>query len=179
MLTITIPETEIFNEDTEEFINVKETKLVLEYSLVAISKWESKFKKPFLEGDEKTVEELIEFIKCMTITQNVKPEVYQVITMDIIKEVIAYMQDPMTATTFSNEPKSSKKEIITSELVYFWMTALQIPMECQKWHFNRLMVLIKIANEKNQPPKKMPKSEIFRQNKALNAQRRAKYKSRG
>ena len=179
MLQITIPDTELYDEDTREFYYVKKKTLTLEYSLVAISKWESKWKKPFTESKTRTVEEMQDFIKCMTITQNVDPMLYKAINIDTINEVIDYMNDPMTATTFSNEKNSSKKEIVTSELVYYWMSALQLPMECQKWHFNRLMVLIHIASEKNQPPKKMPKGDIFRQNKAINAQRRAKYKSRG
>jgi hypothetical protein len=100
--------------------------------------------------------------------------------MDVIKGVLEYIEDPMTATTFSNNKKEAKKgEFITSELVYYWMTALNIPMECQKWHFNRLMTLIRIAGEKNQPPKKMSKNEILSRNKALNAQRRAKLRSKG
>lgn len=180
MLSIIVPETELYDENTEEFTFVKETKLVLEYSLVAISKWESKWKIPFLESEEKTIEQMIDLVRCMTITQNVKPDVYKAISMDILQEVINYIGDPMTATTFSNTQHNAKNaEKVTSELIYYWMTALQIPMECQKWHLNRLMVLIRVANEKNQPPKKMSKADIFRQNKALNAQRRAKFKTRG
>lgn len=180
MLSITIPETELYDEETEEFISVKETKLVLEYSLVAVSKWESKWKIPFLEDNEKTIEQMQDFVRCMTITQNINPNVYRVINVDILEDVVKYIGDPMTATTFSNlshEPKTGEK--VTSEMIYYWMSALQIPFECQKWHLNRLLVLIRIANEKNQPPKKMSKGDILRQNKALNAQRRAKFKTRG
>lgn len=180
MLQITIPDSEFYDEEKQEFKYIKGKTLTLEYSLVSISKWESKWKVPFVESKNRTVEEMQDFIRCMTITQNVDPMLYKSIDITTINKVIDYMDDPMTATTFSNNgQQSKKKEIITSELVYYWMTALQIPFECQKWNFNRLMVLIRIASEKNAPPKKMSKSEITRQNKALNAQRRAKYKTRG
>lgn len=181
MLTIQIPETELFDENTNEFIKIKGRTITLEHSLVSVSKWESKWKEPFLEKTERTIEQMQDYIRCMTLTQNVDPLSYKAIDIDTINRVIEYMGDPMTATTFSNNGgHNAKKEVVTNELVYYWMSALQIPFDpCQKWHLNRLMVLIKIASEKNQPPKKMSKSEIMRQNKALNAQRRAKYKTRG
>ena len=180
MKTIIIPGSEYYDEVNEKFITLKETKLVLEHSLVSISKWESKWKKPFIQG-ERTIEELKDYIRCMTLTQNVDPEVYKFIPVDILNDVVAYMNDPMTATWFNDHATPQKKngEVITSELVYYWMTAMNIPMECQKWHFNRLMTLIRIAGEKNQPPKKMSKGDILRQNKSLNAMRRAKARSRG
>lgn len=182
MLTLHIPGDDYFDETTGEFFTTKDKIIVIEYSLVSISKWESKHKKSLLNSlKDLTIEEMCDFIRCMTLTQNVDPNIYRAMSQDIIKEVLDYMADPMTATTFSNnQPNTGRKnEIITSELVYYWMSALQIPMECQKWHFNRLMTLIRIASEKNQPPKKMSKSDILKQNKALNAQRRAKYKTRG
>ena len=180
MYKINIPESEYYDEETEKFISIKEQTICVEHSLVSISKWESKWKKPFITEKERTVEEIRDYIRCMTLTQNVDPNVYKCLGMDIIKDVLAYIEDPMTATTFSNTKKEAKKgEFVTSELVYYWMTALNIPMECQKWHFNRLMTLIRIAGEKNQPPKKMSKNEILSRNKALNAQRRAKFHSKG
>ena len=180
MLKINIPETEFYNEKSETFITIKAQTLSLEHSLVSISKWESKWKKPFITDKERPLEEIRDYIRCMTLTQNVAPIVYDCLGMDIINEVVAYMDDPMTATTFSNNKKEGKNgEFITSELVYYWMTALQIPIECQKWHFNRLMTLIRIAGEKNQPPKKMSKSDILKHNKALNAQRRARMHTKG
>lgn len=182
MLTLHIPGGEYFDEETGEFITTKEKTIVVEYSLVSISKWEAIHKKPLIESLKNlTISEMCDLIRCMTLTQNVDPDIYKVLSTDTINEVLNYMADPMTATTFNNNvsKQNGKNEIITSELVYYWMSACQIPMECQKWHFNRLMVLIRIASEKNQPPKKMSKGEIFRQNKALNAQRRAKYKTRG
>lgn len=182
MLKLDIPETEFFNSETEEFIEVKAQTLTLEYSLVAISKWEQEYGKPFLKEIENNIplDEMQDFIRCMTITQNVDPIVYKTINVDMCNKVVKYMEKPMTATTFSNEKPSTKKETVTNELVYYWMSALQIPFTpCEKWHFNRLMTLIKVASEKNQPPKKMSKGDILRQNNSLNAMRRAKYKSRG
>lgn len=180
MYKFSIPDSEYYDEQTERFIQVKAQTICLEHSLVSISKWESKWKKPFVTEKEKTMEELRDYIRCMTLTQNVDPNVYKCLGMDVIQDILAYIEDPMTATTFSNNKKEAKKgEFITSELVYYWMTALNIPMECQKWHFNRLMTLIRIAGEKNQPPKKMSKNEILSRNKALNAQRRAKLHSKG
>lgn len=180
MLKLHIPETEYYDETNERFIQIKEQTLSLEHSLVSISKWESKWKKPFITGKERPIEEIRDYIRCMTLTQNVDPLLYSCLTMAQIKIVLDYMDDPMTATTFSNNKKEGKNgEFITSELVYYWMTALQIPIECQKWHFNRLMTLIRIAGEKNQPPKKMSKSDILKHNKALNAQRRARMHTKG
>lgn len=179
MKTLLIPKAEFYDEREERFITIKEQKIVLEHSLVSISKWESKWKKPFLSSD-KTVDEMQDYIRCMTLTQNVDPIVYKTLSLEMINDVMAYINDPMTATTFSNNKKDKTNgEFVTSELVYYWMTALNIPIECQKWHFNRLMTLIRIAGEKNQPPKKMSKNEILNRNRALNAQRRAKLRSKG
>lgn len=182
MLQITIPETELFDEARQEFIYVsKPVTLTLEHSLVSISKWESKWKKPYLSDEEKSVEEIIDYIRCMTITQNVDPEVYYALTEENFKEIEEYITDPHTATTFTEvgRPKRKSSEGITSELIYYWMCSYQIPFEAQKWHFNRLMTLIKIAGIKNNPEKKMSTSELFKSQRELNALRRAKNKSKG
>lgn len=180
MLEIVVPGREMWDEINEEFVSTKEQTLRLEHSLVSLSKWESKWHKPFLTKDKKTTEESIDYIKCMTISQNVNPEVYSCITNEQIKQIFDYIEDPMTATTFSkNEKKSFNKEQITSELIYYWMVSLNIPFECQKWHLNRLMTLIKVCNIKNEPPKKMGKRELMSRNAALNAARRKKMNSKG
>lgn len=180
MLTITIPATEEYDDAREEFIETQEQTLILEHSLVSISKWESKWHKPFLSKDNKTPEETIDYIRCMTITKNVDPNIYYALTPDIVKQINEYIENPMTATWFSDKSqKKSSKEVVTSELIYYWMTALQIPFECDKWHLNRLMTLIQIASIKNQPPKKMSKKDAMNQQRALNAARRAKSGSRG
>lgn len=180
MLKIEIPEQEYYDEVKGEFFTVKAHTLSLEHSLVSISKWESKWKKPYIDDKEKTDAEFRDYIRCMNMTQNVDPRVFDCLTYDKLNEIAQYINDPMSATWFSTKEKNKKNgEVVTSELIYYWMTALNIPMECQKWHLNRLLTLIRIAGEKNQPPKKMSKNDILKQNKALNAKRRARAKSRG
>lgn len=180
MLEIVIQGEELWDEEKEEFIKTKPQILRLEHSLVSLSKWESKWCKPFLTNKAKTTEESIDYIKCMTISQNVKPEVYACITKEQMKEIWNYVDAPMTATTFSKkENKSFSREQITAELIYYWMISLNIPFECQKWHLNRLMTLIKVCNVKNQPTKKMGKQELMSRNRALNAARRKQMHSKG
>ena len=183
MLRITIPATELWDENKEEFITIKEQTLQLEHSLVSLSKWESKWCKPFLSKDIKTEEETLDYIRCMTITQNVDPDVYNFIPNNIREEIKEYIEAPMTATWF-NDDKNNKggkgnSEQITSELVYYWMIAQNIPFECEKWHLNRLLTLIKVCNVKNQPPKKMSKKALMSRNAALNAARRKQLNTKG
>ena len=178
MLEILVPGKEYFDEDKNEFIYSKPTKLSLEHSLISLSKWESKWKKPFLSSD-KTIEETIDYIRCMTLTQNVQQEVYTSLSSENIEAVISYIEDPMSATKITRNSRGPRGETITAELVYYWMVTLNIPFECQKWHLNRLLILVELCSIKNQPQKKMSKSEILRQNRELNAARRAKYKTRG
>lgn len=180
MLRITIPAIELWDENKEEFINTKEQTLQLEHSLVSLSKWESKWNKPFLSKDTKTEEEELDYIKCMTITQNVDPNVYKFIPLNVREEIKEYINAPMTATWFSEDKNTkSSSEQITSELIYYWMIAQNIPFECEKWHLNRLITLIKICNIKSQPPKKMGKKAIMSRNAALNAARRKQLNTKG
>jgi hypothetical protein len=180
MLQITIPAVEQWDERKQEFVITKEQTLQLEHSLVSLSKWESKWCKPFLTKQEKTFEETLDYIKCMTITQNVKPEVYNYLTNKNIEEINNYIDAPMTATYFSDEKNSkTSREQVTAELIYYWMIALNIPFECQKWHLNRLLTLIKVCNIKNQPPKKRSRKEIMSRNAALNAARRKQLNTKG
>jgi len=180
MLTIVIPETEEFDPRTNTFYLRKEQVLSMEHSLVSISKWEAKWKKPFLSKASKSAEETLDYLRCMTITPNVDPGVYLRITPSIMRKINDYISDPMTATTFSEDPNQKKnREIVTSEIIYYWMVALQIPFECQKWHLNRLLALIRVVNIKNNPGKKMSCGEIMKRNSALNAARRKASGSRG
>ncbi len=179
MLTITIPARELYDEKNQMFFNTKEQTLRLEHSLVSISKWESKWRKAFLKKDEKTNEEIIDYIKCMTITQNVDPNVYNFLTRSNINEIIEYIDNPMTATTFANNENNNSREVITSELIYYWMISFNIPMECQRWHLNRLLTLIRVCSIKNTPPKKMNKKEVANRYAKLNAARRNKMNSKG
>lgn len=181
MLRLTIPlGPETWDEEKNEFIQPKVQILQLEHSLVSISKWESKWCRPFLSDKGMNYEESIDYIKCMTLTPNVNPEVYNYLTNENIELVKDYIGAPMTATTITEEKnKKGRGETVTSELIYYWMVALQIPFECQKWHLNRLMTLIKVCNIKNQPPKKRSKRDIMSRNAALNAARRKQLNSRG
>lgn len=185
MLQITIPEvvSEKFNDETNEFVYEivsKAQTLQLEHSLISLSKWESKWCKPFLSSSDKTDEETIDYIRCMTLTSNVKPEVYYNLSAENIAQVDEYINAPMTATTFNNNGQSAtNREVITAELVYYWMICNSIPFECQKWHLNRLLALIRVCNIKNTPAKKMSRSEVMTRNASLNAARRAKLKSKG
>lgn len=181
MLHIKVPLTpEAWDEVNEVFIEPTFQTLQLEHSLVSLSKWESKWHKPFLGQQEKTDEEVMDYIKCMTITQNVRPEVYDHLTDTNIKEIYDYLEDPMTATTFSDkESKKFSREVITAEIVYEWMIALNIPFECQKWHINRLITLIKVRSIKSQPPKKKSGQETTSYYAALNASRKKKHNTKG
>jgi len=181
VLLITIPlKSEEWDEEKEEFISAPGITLQLEHSLVSLAKWESKWCKAFLTNNHKTQEETLDYIRCMTLTPNVDPIVYEFLTADNIKAVDAYIGAPMSATYF-NEDKRAKpnREVITAELIYYWMIALQIPFECQNWHLNRLLTLIKVCNIKNAPPKKMSKRDVMSRNARLNAARRQQLNTRG
>lgn len=180
MLRITIPAVEQWDEIKQEFVFTKEQTLSLEHSLVSLSKWESKWCKVFLTKDNKTSEETLDYIKFMTLTQNVDSEVYNYLTNGNISEINEYIEAPMTATYFSDEKTGkTSREQITAELIYYWMIALNIPFECQKWHLNRLLTLIKVCNIKNQPPKKRSKKDIMSRNAALNAARKKQLNTKG
>lgn len=179
MLQIVIPATELFDERTLTFTYTKEQTLRLEHSLVSLSKWESKWCKPFLSSD-KSDEEIVDYIKCMTLTQNVKPEVYDLLTPQNIAQINEYINAPMTATTFREQGKGKKsREIITAEIIYYWMITLGIPFECQKWHINSLLTLIRVCEIKNQPKKKGNKQDTYNRYRALNEARRQKLNSKG
>lgn len=179
MLLITIPAMdELWDEQNQKFLSVKETTIQLEHSLLSISKWESKWNKSFINTREKTNEELLDYIKCMTITKNVDPNIYVCLTAENIQEIVNYINAPMTAMTIRESGKESR-EVVTSELIYYWMISLNIPVEFEKWHLNRLITLIKVCSMKNQPAKKMSKGEILKRNAALNAARRKKFNSKG
>ena len=180
MLEIHVPEKEWWDETQEVFMKTPAATLQLEHSLVSLSKWEAKWQKPFLSNDDKTSEETLDYIRCMTINRNVKPYVYKVLGSDNLKLITDYIASPQTATTITHRGNSPKgqKEIYTSEVIYYWMIMYGIPFECQKWHLNRLLTLIEVCNAK-QNPQKMSRSAIYEQNKALNAARRAKMHSKG
>lgn len=182
MLIITVPALEVFDESKGTFTTFEETTLELEHSLVSLSKWESKWQKPFLGPEKKSTEETLSYIEAMTLTLDVSSDVYDRLTAKNIESVNEYIDRKMSATWFKedespNRPRS--REIITSELIYYWLVALTIPFECQYWHLNRLLTLVRICNEKNQPEKKMSRAELAARNRSLNDQRRAQLSTRG
>lgn len=181
MLSITIPAIEYWDEINERFVNTKEQTLQLEHSLVSLQKWEQRWRKPFLTKEKKSYEETIDYIKCMTITQNVDPLIYNNIGVKIIDQVGAYIEAPMTATWFSDDEnkKRPNREIITAEIIYYWMISFNIPFECRKWHLNSLLTLIRVCNEKNKPGKKRSLNDIISRNRALNEARRKAANSKG
>ena len=181
MLTINVPiSPEGWDEAKQEFVDAKTQTLQLEHSLVSLSKWESKWQKPFYSKKEMSDEETLDYIKCMTLTKNVDPDVYNHMTRENVKAVMDYIGNPMTATTFGKEDKGpNNRETITSELIYYWMIASNIPFECQKWHLNRLITLIRVCGVKSTPPKKRSKRDIMSRNAALNASRRKQMNSKG
>lgn len=183
MLTIVVPASEFFNNKTQEFINTKEQVLKLEHSLVSISKWEAKYKKSFFGNKEKTSEEMLDYIKFMTLTQNVDPNTYLGITQKNLDDIVAYINDPMTATRIMKHgPKKASNKYVSSEEIYYWMFSYNIPKECEKWHFNRLSTLIDIFNTNNSKgdkDSKMSEDEIHEYNAKRNAEMRAKYQSKG
>lgn len=182
MLRIVVPESADWDEGKEMFVNhTKEQTLQLEHSLVSLSKWESKWCKPFLGKDPKTTEETIDYVRCMTLTQNVDPAVYRHLTNKNIEEINRYIEAPMTATWFSEDKnRKPNRDVITSEVIYYWLIIHNIPFECQKWHLNRLLTLIRVCDAKsNTSNKKMSTKELIRRNAELNAARRKKFNTKG
>ena len=180
MLEIVIPLIEFWDEKNEVFVYADEQKLQIEHSLLAISKWESKWHKPFLTKSDKTLAEFVDYIRCMTITENVDPEIYNRLTAKNIQEIEEYMGDSMTASTVPEEKNTPhNREQVTSELVYYWMLSLGIPPEYETWHFNRLIILIRICNFKNRPPKKHSKRDIYSRHAAINAANKKRFNSKG
>lgn len=178
MLSLSINIPERWDEKSNLFIKPEKVVIKLEHSLLSISKWEMIYEKPFLDNKKKTFEETINYIKCMTIGE-VNPVVYDYISNDNINIIIQYIGDKMTATTINDKDKRVNRETITSEIIYYWMISFGIPMECQEWHLNRLLTLIKICSVKNAPPKKMSKNEILSRNKSLNKSRLKKFNTHG
>lgn len=178
MLQIKVVLTELFDDETSEFSNGETFDLTLEHSLFSLSKWESKFEKPFLSKEDKTQEEMISYIKIMCVTPEVPEEVFSSVSQANIDEISAYVDSKQSASRFS-ESKQANNQIITAEDVFYWMIAFQIPFECQHWHLNRLLALVRKVQAKQEPPKKMSNAERAARQRELNEQRRREMGSRG
>ena len=180
MLQLFIPKAEYWDEKKEEFVYVgKDVTLKLEHSLISISKWEAKWHVSFFQS-EKTNEMLLSYIECMTLNSDVDQSIYLRLTKEHYDQINKYLSDSMTASTVKDIKKHPRtNEILTSELIYYYMIQYGIPVEFEKWHINRLIMLIKICGAKGDSGAKMSRSEIFKQNKALNEARKAKWHTRG
>lgn len=179
MLQLTIRETELWDESKQEFIFVKGQTIQLEHSLISLQRWESKWKKAFLSKQEKTFEETMDYIRCMTITQNVDPMVYKCLTPEQMNEINSYISATMTATVIVDREKSTSNKVITAELIYYWMISFNIPFECRKWHLDQLLTLIRVFDVENRPKKKRPQRDVLSEYRAINEARRRELGTKG
>lgn len=179
-LPLRLRESDFYDDRTDRFISVKEKNVVLEHSLLSIAKWEAKWHKPYFSFEQKTEEEFRDYLRCMSLTPNVEADDFCSLTAEQYQEILDYMKDTQTATTFHNQEKKKSREILTNEIIYYLMAEFGLPFDpCQKWHINHLMALIDVCALKNQPAKKMSNAEMLKQRRSLNAMRRNKYKTHG
>jgi hypothetical protein len=180
MLVIVVEGEELFDDESQEFKETEGFLLNLEHSLASVSKWESKYQKPFLESN-KSPEEILDYIMFMGVGQPIPRILIDQLTNENLMQINAYIESTQSATTFGSLPKQNayRGEVITSELIYYWMVAFNIPFECENWHINRLFALVRICNIKNSPQKKMPRHEVAQRNRDLNAQRKAELGTNG
>lgn len=180
MLRIFVKGKELFDETSQEFINVNDTVLELEHSLISVSKWESKWHKPFISSKNKTEEETFDYVRCMTMNKGVSPYVYLILSDENIKDIEDYINDSQTALYMNDDKKGGSQKVITNEIIYSWMIQFGIPVQFEKWHLNRLLTLIKVMDRRTSPPgKRMTKREIMQRNSEINKARRKKLNSKG
>jgi hypothetical protein len=179
MLRLKVTTEEGFNETSSEFVSSDYTILELEHSLVSVSKWESKWEIPFLSTDSKSDAQTLDYVRMMFSGDEFPEHLILVLTTEHYQQINDYINAKMTATWFSEQQNAQSREIITAELIYYWMIALGIPFECQSWHLNRLLTLIKVCNIKNAPKKKLTSADAARRNREINQQRRDQMGSKG
>lgn len=179
MLEITIPRTEMFDDKASKYVYVESETLTLEHSLIAMSKWEAKWGVPFFGRGQKTKEQIVDYVRCMTVNKVKNPMVYTCLSTSDYSKILEYIDSKQSATWFPEEQKGGPRETITSELIYYWMIACNIPFECQKWHINRLLTLVRVCQLKQQDPKKMSQNDMLRQRDKLNAERKARLHTKG
>lgn len=186
MLEIFVPETEVYNNVTEEFVATKSYQLKLEHSLLSVAKWEAKHHKVFLsKGGSKTTDETFSYIQCMCLQYEPTIEQLKLIPGPLIKQITEYIHDPMTATWFSEDKSRAvgrnkrNNEVTTSEVIYYQMVELGVWKECEKWHLNRLLTLIQVISLKRTPPKKRSKKDILNEQQMLNEQRKRQLGTKG
>lgn len=185
MIQITVPKSEYYDQAKEIFYSVdKPVTIQLEHSLISLQKWESKWNKPFLVKTEKTAEESIDYLRCMCLTPNVKDDVFYCIPPSEMTRLSEYIDSPMTATTFAEDKipgggGKGKKQIVTAELIYYWMISYNIPSEYRKWHLNQLITLIRVFNEENKPKKKKSRNQLLAEHRALNEANKLRYHTHG
>lgn len=180
MLRIIIEGDELYDEEKEEFFTIDDVTLDLEHSLLSVSKWESEYKKPFLASGEKTAEEIFGYLKAMVVTPGVDPGVLSRCSSKTIDQIQQYIESSQSATTFGSIPeRRGPGEVITSELIYYWMISFNIPFDCERWNLNRLFALIRICNIKQSKPKKMSRNEIAQRNREINERRKAELGTSG
>ena len=183
MLNIKIKGQELFIPDKNEFVTISDQVLKLEHSLVSISAWEEKWHEKFLNPNiQMTQEQVLDYIKCMTLNEDFPEEAYNFLSSEDVKQIKEYMEDPHTATTINTLGQNRKKhtnKVTTAEEIYYMMFSYGIPKECETWHINKLLTLIEVFSVKNGGEKKMSTREIMQQNAALNAARKAKLNTKG
>lgn len=178
MLRIDVTTGESFNETTSTFITSDSCHVDLEHSLVSVSKWESLWEKPFLGKEDKTTDETISYVRMMIVGDELPPAVFAKLLTDHLPEIKTYIEAKMSATTVPETPGApGNRETITSELIYYWMVSMRIPVEFERWHLNRLLMLVRVISFKNEPRKKRKPNLAERQ--ALNRQRLAGSNTQG
>jgi hypothetical protein len=173
---------EYWDNEKQEFIYPEKGSLLLEHSLLSISKWEAIWHKPYMGSENKTNEEFYSYIKCMSLKGEPDDKILNSLTRDNLEDILTYIENPMTATTVKEDASSvcgTPKNFVTSELLYAYMVNYNIPVEFENWHINRLLTLIRLCSSKQEKPKKMSQAEIMRENARINAMRRSKLGSKG